>query len=64
MSKPHEDTPKPKRSNRVVFTCRDCGCKHFYTIYSRTLATGQIRRRRECRNCGRTIYTIERIELS
>ena len=56
--------PKPKRGARIEFACRECGCKHFYTISSRRLATGQIRRRRDCRNCGRTIYTIERIELS
>ncbi len=39
--------------------CPSCGCKHFSVIYARPTREGHIRRRRECRNCGRRITTYE-----
>ena len=40
-------------------TCRQCGCRHFRVVYTRAARRGRIRRRRECRNCGHRITTIE-----
>ena len=39
-------------------SCRTCGCKHFYTIWTRPRKKGIVRSR-ECRNCGRRITTRE-----
>jgi transcriptional regulator NrdR family protein len=39
--------------------CRDCGCRHFYTTHTEPLKDGRIRRRRECRHCGRKVVTME-----
>jgi len=39
--------------------CRRCGCRHFYVVYTRRAAAGKIIRRRECRNCGQRMTTIE-----
>jgi hypothetical protein len=44
----------------VGLECRQCGCRHFDTVETRKIAGGRIRRRRECRHCGRRITTIER----
>jgi len=38
--------------------CRTCGCRHFWVLYVRP-RPGQLVRRRECRNCGRRITTVE-----
>lgn len=40
--------------------CHRCGCRHFYVLYTRRRPNGQILRRRECRNCGTRILTIEK----
>jgi len=40
--------------------CKSCGCRHFLVVYTRPLPKGGIRRRRECRYCGRRITTHER----
>lgn len=38
--------------------CAKCGCRHSYV--ERTEKIGAtIRRKRRCRNCGRTFYTTE-----
>jgi transcriptional regulator NrdR family protein len=39
--------------------CRNCGCRHFFVIYTRA-RPGRIMRRRECRHCGRRITTTEK----
>jgi transcriptional regulator NrdR family protein len=39
--------------------CSRCGCTHFYTTHTEPVSGGRIRRRRECRNCGRRIVTYE-----
>lgn len=38
--------------------CPKCGCGHFYTVNTYNLV-GAVRRRRECRNCGTLIRTVE-----
>ena len=43
----------------VGLTCRRCGCRHFYVVYTRRAPGGTLVRRRECRNCGRRITTVE-----
>jgi transcriptional regulator NrdR family protein len=40
--------------------CGQCGCRHFWTTDKRD-GDGYIRRRRECRNCGKRVTTTERI---
>ena len=40
--------------------CPDCGCRHFEVIETRPAWNQRIRRRRQCRNCGRRITTSER----
>ncbi|HOK96389.1 MAG TPA: hypothetical protein PK052_06780 [Anaerohalosphaeraceae bacterium] len=47
----------------VGLRCPSCGCTHFYTIDSRPIVGNRIRRRRICRNCGRQVRTIERIDV-
>ena len=39
--------------------CRQCGCRHFYTVYTRP-KPGRILRLKECRHCGRRMVTRER----
>ena len=39
--------------------CPRCGCRHFYTTHTEPLRDGRIRRRKECRHCGRRIVTYE-----
>ena len=45
--------------SRVGIECRHCRCRHFYVIYTRRAAGGRLVRRRECRNCGRRMTTVE-----
>ena len=40
--------------------CPNCGCRHFYVVYTRPRA-GRIVRRKECRYCGRRVTTTERL---
>ena len=40
--------------------CRACGCRHFRVLYTRPDPRGGLRRRRECRHCGRRITTWEK----
>lgn len=49
----------PKTS--IGIECPNCGCKHFYVIYTRRAASGKLVRRRECRNCGRRMTTWESV---
>ena len=39
--------------------CRHCGCKDLRVIYTRQ-RIGGLRRKRQCRNCGRQMWTMER----
>jgi transcriptional regulator NrdR family protein len=49
---------RPKRSD-VGIQCPQCGCRHFYTTHTEPLRDGRIRRRKECRYCGRKLVTYE-----
>ena len=40
--------------------CPACGCRHFSVYYTEPRC-GLIRRRRECRHCGKRITTVEQI---
>jgi hypothetical protein len=53
-NKPYE-TKQPAPQSIV---CRDCGCGHFYTLYTRH-KPGYILRMKQCRYCGRRIHTRE-----
>ena len=53
---------EPQREDRQEqrgLVCSDCGCQHFYVLYTRRRDNGRVMRRRECRNCGRRITTWE-----
>ena len=39
--------------------CPKCGCRHFYTVWTRPAPRNRIWRRRECRHCGHKITTYE-----
>jgi len=60
-----ESTPKPIPLEKKTapekrgIECPRCGCKHFTVIYTRPTEGLRIRRRRECRHCGRRITTYE-----
>jgi len=41
--------------------CPRCGCRHFEVYDTRPAPGGRIRRRRECRHCGRRIVTHEKL---
>ena len=48
----------PEESKRGL-ECRYCGCRHFYVVYTRRASGGKLIRRRECRNCGKRMTTVE-----
>ena len=43
--------------------CPRCGCRHFYTTHTEPLRDGRIRRRKECRHCGRKLVTYEATQV-
>lgn len=43
----------------IGLICPRCGCRHFWVTNTEPLRDGRIRRRRECRHCGRRIVTYE-----
>ncbi len=49
----HDDRP-------VGLQCPDCGCRHFYAVYTRPTPNRRIIRRRQPRHCGRRITTAEK----
>ncbi|MCR4412466.1 MAG: hypothetical protein NUV77_08600 [Thermoguttaceae bacterium] len=51
---------QPDGSQRGL-VCRQCGCRHFWVLYTRRIAGGRLIRRRECRHCGQRYTTTERI---
>lgn len=50
--------PAKPRSQRGI-SCPQCGCCHFYTTHTEPLRDGRVRRRKECRHCGRKVVTYE-----
>ena len=54
--------PLPKQDVKPRgLVCPTCGCRHFEVVYTRATPIGTIRRRRQCRHCGRRVTTNERI---
>ena len=53
------DEPKAKPAEPGGLRCLNCGCGHFYVVYTKQVSRGRIRRRRQCRFCGRRITTYE-----
>ena len=49
--------------DRRGLVCHWCGRKHFQVIYTRE-RIGGLRRKRECRNCGKPMWTMERLPAS
>ena len=41
------------------YSSPNCGCRHFYVVYTRP-QVDKIVRRKECRHCGRRITTCEK----
>ena len=58
MNQPTAAKPDPREQRGLV--CHRCGCEQFRVIYTRRAWGGAVRRRRECRNCGKRISTTER----
>jgi len=57
-----EQPAKPKADARPKgLECPTCGCRHFEVLYTRATPVGTIRRRRQCRHCGRRVTTSERL---
>lgn len=52
--------PKREPEPRGI-RCPKCGCGHFEVVYTRRIPRGAIRRRRQCRHCGRRVTTTERM---
>ena len=48
------------REAEVGIRCPRCGCSHFWVTHTQRTRGGRIRRRRECRHCGRPMITFER----
>ncbi len=66
-SKPDKPVVKPDKLDEAPkpyagLECSRCGCRHFHTTHT-TQKKGFIRRRKECRNCGKIINTREEIEI-
>lgn len=55
-----KQTDLERDGEKVGLVCQACGCQHFRVVYLQRLTGGVIRRRRECRHCGRRVTTTER----
>jgi transcriptional regulator NrdR family protein len=53
------DETKNQPDNARGLRCRQCGCTHFFVVYTRPGFGGKLVRRRECRNCGKRLTTWE-----
>jgi uncharacterized Zn finger protein len=42
--------------------CKNCGCRDFRVLHTRR-GPESIQRERECRNCGKVVWTREKIGL-
>jgi len=51
--------PTEQEEEPLGLRCARCGCRHFYVTHTEPLPRGRIRRRRQCRHCGRKIVTYE-----
>ena len=41
--------------------CPKCGCCHFHTTHTEPFRNGRVRRRKQCRHCGRKMVTYEAV---
>ena len=64
-AKPPPPEPEPPGAEEVKgIECLTCGCRHFETLEVRATVGGKLRRRRQCRYCGRRVTTYEAAEDS
>lgn len=49
---------KDKQEENTGIVCPHCGCADLRVVYTRRYGTRKIRRR-ECRHCGRRMFTFE-----
>lgn len=56
----NSQSAEPSGGDDRGICCPRCGCRHHSVVYVRRSAGGVVRRRRECRNCGRRFSTSER----
>lgn len=54
------DARQANEQRQSGIACPRCGCRDLRVIYTRHQRGGRIRRRRECRHCGRRITTDEK----
>lgn len=54
-------SPPKQNAKPRGLVCSTCGCRHFEVVYTRATPVGTIRRRRQCRHCGRRVTTTEAI---
>ena len=52
-------TTPPLQARSQGLVCRQCGCRHFLTVYTRPRGDGIVRRKR-CRHCDKAITTREK----
>jgi transcriptional regulator NrdR family protein len=55
------DVSEPKPPEQRGLQCPKCGCAHWRVVYTRPRPGGRLVRRRECRHCGKTVITTERV---
>ncbi|MFW6061192.1 MAG: hypothetical protein ACOC93_00130 [Planctomycetota bacterium] len=51
--------PATEKQEQRGLKCRNCGCRQLRVVYTRSAWGGRIKRRRECRHCGRRMTTWE-----
>lgn len=51
----------PPEEKEVGLCCSRCGCRHFWVLRTEPVRRNRIRRRRECRHCGRRVTTYEKL---
>jgi len=60
MSDRRRKVKLPRRhQDEIGLICPVCGCRDFRVLYTRRYSSG-LRRRRECRHCGKRITTFEK----
>ena len=41
--------------------CPECECSHWIVLYTRAASGDRLKRRRECRHCGKRVTTYEHL---
>ena len=49
------------RAMKRGIECPGCGCHHLRVLFTRPSTGGRLRRRRQCRYCGRQLTTYEQV---